>query len=208
MTLNDYILLGLNQYGLPVLFAVILFASLGVPLPATLLLLTAGAAVAQDALNVWWVIGLASCAAVLGDLGGYALGRWGNQRVVGQLHRWSGGGDRIARAEQVAQRWGGTGIFLTRWLLTPIGPVLNVTSGAARYAWRRFVCFDVAGEVVWVTLYVALGWAFSEQVQRVSAALGNVTWGLVALVAVLLLGWYVRQRYPRTTISEFAGRTG
>ena len=33
MTLNDYLLLYLTQYGLPVLFGVIVFAALGVPLP-------------------------------------------------------------------------------------------------------------------------------------------------------------------------------
>ena len=208
MTLNDYVVLGLSQYGLPVLFGVILVASLGVPLPATLLLLTAGAAAAHGALNVWWVIGLASCAAILGDHLGYAVGRWSSQRLVGLLRRWSGGGDRIAHAEQVAQRWGGTGIFLTRWLLTPLGPVLNVTCGAARYAWGQFVCFDVAGEVVWVALYVTLGWAFGEQVQSVSAALGDITWVLVALAAVLVWGWHVRQRRPWITTSECAGRAG
>jgi membrane protein DedA with SNARE-associated domain len=207
MTLNDYLVLGLNQYGLPVLFGVILAASLGVPLPATLLLLTAGAAVAQGALNVWWVIGLASCAAILGDQLGYAVGRWGSQRLVGHLHLWSGGSAQVAHAEQVAQRWGGTGIFLTRWLLTPIGPVLNVTSGAAHYTWSRFVCFDVAGEVVWVALYVALGWMFSEQVQSMSAALGDVTWVLVALAAVLVLGWQVRRHHPSISRPPFAGGT-
>jgi membrane protein DedA with SNARE-associated domain len=206
MTLNDYVVFGLNQYGLPVLFGVIFLASLGVPLPATLLLLTAGAAVAQGALNLWWVIGLASCAAILGDQLGYAVGRWGSQRVIGNLRTWSGGSERVAHAEQVAQRWGGMGIFLSRWLLTPVGPVLNLTSGAARYAWTRFVCFDVAGEVVWVALYVALGWAFSERVQSVSAALGNVTGVLVALAAVLVLGWQVRQRHLSTPRPKFAGR--
>lgn len=205
MTLNDYLVLGLNQYGLPVLFAVILLASLGVPLPATLLLLTAGAAVAQDVLNVWWVVGLASCAAILGDQLGYALGRWGSQRLIGQVRRWNGDSAGVAHAEHVAQRWSGMSIFLSRWLLTPIGPVLNVTSGAARYAWSRFVCFDVAGEVVWVGLYVALGWAFGEQVQSIGAALGNVLWVLVALAAVLL-GWHVRQRRSSTR-PTFAGHT-
>jgi membrane-associated protein len=188
MTLNEYILIWLVQYGLPVLFAAIMLASIGVPLPATLLLLTAGSFVAQGDFNLWWVVGLGTGAAVLGDHVGYGIGRWGSQRLLTRLSRWGGGAERIEQAEHVARRWGGIGIFLSRWLMTPIGPVINLTSGMARYPLARFFCFDLLGEILWVTLYVALGWFFSDQVQTLSSALGDFTWVIVGVAAMILLG--------------------
>jgi len=202
MALNDYILLGWAHYGLPVLAGVILLASLGGPLPATLLLLTAGTFVAQGELPVWWVIGLATAAAVAGDLGGYALGRWGSQPLVARVSRWTGGQDHIAAAEQLARRWGGAGVFLSRWLVTPLGPVANLTSGMARYPLLAFLGFDVVGELLWVTGYVSLGRIFGDHIETVSTALGNATWVVVGLVAVVGLSWLVvrRQRMLVTVV--------
>jgi membrane protein DedA with SNARE-associated domain len=188
MTLSEYILIWLVQYGLPVLFGTILFASMGVPLPATLLLLTAGSFVAQGDFNLWWVIGLTTGAAVLGDHLGYGMGRWGSQRLLTKLSRWGGGAERIEQAERLARRWGGIGVFLSRWLMTPLGPVINLTSGMARYPLPRFFCFDLLGEILWVTLYVTLGRLFSDQVQTLSSALGDFTWVIVGVVGMILLG--------------------
>lgn len=196
MTLNDYVLLGLVQYGLPVLFGVVLLASLGAPLPATLLLLTAGAFVADGDLSMGWVFGLGTVAAILGDHLGYSIGRWGSQRLIDQLSRWGGGANRIEQAETTARRWGGIGIFLSRWLLTPIGPVINLTSGIARYSLPAFFCFDVVGELVWVGSYVTLGMLFSDQVQDLSGVLGNLTWVIVGLATMAVLAWMLLRQKP------------
>ncbi len=202
MTLNEYVLQGLVQYGLPVLFATILFASTGVPLPATLLLLTAGSFVDQGTFNMGWVVGLTTSAAVLGDHVGYGIGRWGSGRLLATISRWGGGAQKIAQAEQVARRWGGLGIFLSRWLMTPIGPVINLTSGMARYPLPAFFCFDLVGEIVWVMLYVTMGRLFSDQVQTLSAALGNFTWVIVGVLLMVVLGRYLIRPAQPATVSE------
>jgi membrane-associated protein len=193
MTLNDYLLLGLVQYGLPVLFGVILPAAVGLPLPATLLLITAGSFIAQGELQGWAVVALALAAAVMGDLLGYTIGRWGSQSLVARVSRWGGGEERIRQAEEVSRRWGGIGIFLSRWLLTPIGPVVNITSGVTRYPLPAFLTFDVAGEALWVLLYVGLGWMFSDQIQDISDALGDVTGLIFGLAVILVLLHLLRQ---------------
>jgi membrane-associated protein len=203
MTLNDYLLLGLVQYGLPVLLTVIVGASMGLPLPATLLLLTAGAFVEQGDLSLWAVISLATTAAVLGDHLGYGIGRWGSRRLIAQLSRWGGGAARMEQAERAAKRWGGLGIFLSRWLMAPIGPLVNLTSGMARYPLTTFFCFDVAGEALWVVLYVTLGRLFSDQVQTLSSTLGDFSWFLVGLAAIAVLIWLLlRQRRPATAAAQ------
>jgi membrane-associated protein len=191
MTLDQYILQSLVQYGLPVLVAVILFASTGLPLPATLLLLTAGSFVEQGDLNLWWVLGLTTAAAVLGDHVGYGIGRWGGERLIRRFQRWGGGAERMAQAERLSRRWGGIGIFLSRWLISPLGPVINLTSGMTRYPLILFLCFDLLGEIVWVTLYVTLGRMFSDQVQTLSSTLGNFTWVIVGVLLMIVLGRFL-----------------
>ncbi len=121
--------------------------------------------------------------------------------MIARVSRWSGGEDRVAAAEQLARCWGGAGVFLSRWLVTPLGPVVNLTSGMARYPLLAFVGFDVVGELVWVTGYVSLGRIFGDHIETVSAALGNATWGVVGLVALGGLSWFVLRRRQRTLVT-------
>ncbi|MEJ8629627.1 hypothetical protein P0F65_06740 [Sphingomonas sp. I4] len=84
---------------------------------------------------------------------------------------------------------GGLGHFFSRWLIGPLGPWINVTSGLTNYPWVRFIVLDIAGEVLWLLIYVSLGRAFSDQVQTIASLLGNLTWVIVGLLAAILLGW-------------------
>lgn len=188
MNLSDYLLGTLGVYGVPALFMILLVGSIGLPTPASLLLLVAGSFVAQGELSLWQVLLLGSVGAILGDNIGYALGRWGGPRVARRVSRWTGGEAGLKRAEAWLRRWGGAGIFLTRWLLTPLGPLVNLTSGMTGYPWPRFLFYDVLGEALWVGLYVLLGKFFSDSVQVVSEFFGDFTWMLVGLIVVVGLG--------------------
>jgi len=194
MNINDELLAALVLYGAPVLFLVLVGAAAGLPLPATLLLLAAGAFVEQGSMNFWQVFGFSVVAAVLGDQIGFVLGRWGGRALILRVSHWSGGEERLRQAEAATQRWGGLGLLFSRWLVSPLGPAVNLMCGATGYPWLLFVGFDLAGEVVWVALYVLLGRLFNDRVQALGTLLGNAVWGIVGLVAVVVLGWaLVRQ---------------
>ena len=195
MSLSDYLLSTFGVYGLPVLFGVLLIGSIGVPMPGSLLLVAAGSFVEQGDMSQWWVLTLASTGAILGDNVGYALGRWGGRTLAVRMSRFVGGEERLQHVEAWLKRWGGVGIFLSRWLLTPLGPLINLTSGMARYSWPRFLFFGIAGEVLWVLLYVMLGKFFSDRVQAINEVLGDFTWMIVGLIVVLALGWKLRQYF-------------
>ncbi len=195
MNISDQLLAALVLYGLPVLFGLLLFAAIGVPLPASLLLVAAGSFVEQGALDLWWVLGLSIGAAVAGDQIGYMLGRRGGRPLALRISRRLGGADRLVRAEAAIRRWGGLGIFLSRWLLSPLGPAVNLACGIAVYPWLAFLFFDLAGEVVWVAVYVTLGRIFSDRVQALSALLGDAVWVIIGLVAVVVLAWKLVQQF-------------
>ena len=165
MNLTDQLLAALSLYGLPVLFGVIAIAAAGVPMPVTLMLVAAGSFVELGEMKLWQVLIVASAAAVLGDQIGYAIGKWGGHHVVARMRRRKNGATKIAQAHAFAERWGAAGIFFSRWLVTPMGPWLNLTSGMTGYSWRRFFLWDVLGETLWVVLYVLLGKFFSGRVQ-------------------------------------------
>ena len=196
MTITDQVLAALLLYGLPVLFGVILICSIGVPFPISLMLVAAGSFVEQGEMKLWQVIAVASVGAVLGDQIAYGLSRWGGRRVINRISRKIGAEAKLEQAEALTKRWSGAGIFLSRWLITALGPWVNIASGIAAYPWRRFLLWDVLGQVLWVILYVTIGYAFSNRVQAIAEILGNLTWVIVGLIVTVILGWQL-VRYVR-----------
>lgn len=191
----DQLLGLLSTYGLPALFVILTVASFGAPLPVTLVLIISGSFVAQGEMRLWQVLVICSAGAVAGDHLGYCLGRWGGRKLVLRVTDRFGGADMLKRAEEFTRRRGGIGIFLSRWLVTPLGPWLNLTSGIARYSWPRFLFWDVLGEVLWVVIYVGLGKIFSDRVAALADMLGNLTWAIVGICVASVLGWKLLQYF-------------
>jgi membrane protein DedA with SNARE-associated domain len=192
MNLSQEILSALLLYGLPVLFVVIFVAAVGVPVPSSLLLIAAGAFTEDGVLNYWAVVLVATSAAVLGDHLGYGAGRWGSSNFVGWLSRRLGE-DRIRQAQMNADRYSGVGVFLSRWLITGLGPVFNLTSGIARYDLRRFSLYDISGELVWVVSYSLIGRLFSDRIQDLANLLGDISGLLLGVLLLTGAGWLLRR---------------
>jgi membrane-associated protein len=197
--MREQLLAAVSQYGSPALFAVVMVASLGAPLPIALLLIVTGSLAAQGAMNLWTAIAVAGAGSVMGDLAGYSIGRWGGTMVVDRFSRLIGGPKRLEEIEGRARRHAGLYIFLTRWLLSPLGPWVNLASGMARYPWGRFLLWDAIGEFFSVALYISLGQMFSDRVMALDSVLGDATWGILALTFALLMA--------RALFSYIRGRT-
>jgi membrane protein DedA with SNARE-associated domain len=195
---NDQLLEWLSIYGLPAYFGILVISSAGIPFPITLMLVVVGSFVEQGEMQLWKVLLLGSAGAVIGDQIGFGVGRFGGRRLVSRLTKRVGGENSVKRAEEFTRRWGSVGIFFSRWLVTPLGPWLNLTSGATGYPWVRFIFWDVLGEVLWVFLYVMLGRIFSDRVQYIADLMGNLSWGFVGIVAAAFLGWKLFQYFRNT----------
>jgi membrane-associated protein len=79
--------------------------------------------------------------------------------------------------------------FTVDQLLTPLGPFVNIISGLSKYSWPRFAAYCVTGEALWVLLYVMLGRSFSDRVLAMGDFFGDLTWAIVGLLVLAVLGW-------------------
>ena len=108
------------------------------------------------------------------------------------LHRLAANparGKLIINAVAQMGRRGAVGIFLTRWLFAPVGPWANFAAGATRDDYTRFTIPAIAGEAVWVALYVLMGDSFAGNIQAASGLAGSAL-GIVAGVAAMLGSGY------------------
>lgn len=187
--MNDQLLAAVSQYGAPALFGIVTIAAFGVPLPITLLLIVTGSMISQGAMNLFWAVGAAAAGSILGDLGGYAIGRWGGPAIVAKLSGVLGNRVDLQAMEAKVRAWGGPGIFFTRWLLSPLGPWINLASGTASYPWHLFLFWDILGEITGAAVFISLGRFFSDRVMSLYAVLGDLTWAIAALLAAVILGY-------------------
>jgi membrane protein DedA with SNARE-associated domain len=199
--LTEAFLTAMLAYGPLALALALLIAALGIPLPATLLLLAAGAFARQGALDGAWAAGLGLLASVLGDSGGYCFGRCGGalvQRRVAGRTSWQ-------RAQATFARRGSLAVLLTRFALTPLALPTNLIAGSTRYAFPRFLLFDVIGELVWVVLYGGLGYLFADRWEALSELAGNLTGALLGLFALATGGYLTfRSRQRRLQLVSAA----
>lgn len=189
MDLETTVLNALAQYGAVAVFAITVVAAIGLPLPASFMLVVAGAFIGQGDLDRWPVVLAAATGAILGDHVGYGVGRLGGRKLALRLSARLRAEHLLDRADRFAHRYGGLSIFFSRWLVGALGPYVNLTTGITHYALPRFSAWDVLGEIVWVLAYVQLGILFYDQLSLVTDVLGDFTWLGLGLLAVFLIGY-------------------
>ncbi len=188
------------------LIAVVTFLScLAVPVPASLVMITAGGFVASGDLGPLQTLGAAAGGAILGDQTGYAIGRKGGRHLLARIGQSPARARVIDQATGLLRARGWLGVFLSRWLFSPLGPWLNLASGAAPLDWRVFTQAGIAGELLWVTIYVGLGWSFSAHILLLADLLGSASGFLAALAVAIGLGFWLR-RALRSNNSPPRGR--
>ncbi len=79
----------LESYGYIALFFLVALESLGIPIPGETALVTAAAFAASGRLSIYMVVVVAASAAILGDNGGYWIGRKGGLGLLRQLWKTS-----------------------------------------------------------------------------------------------------------------------
>ena len=84
----------------------------------------------------------------------------------------------------------GLPFFFTRFLITALAIPTNLIAGGSGYPFRRFMLYDVLGEVTWIILYGGLGYLFGSQWEVVNEFVSNFG-GLLLGVVVFVFG--VRQ---------------
>jgi len=192
----DVLLSALAENGAWMLALLTFMSCLALPVPASLAMLAAGAFSASGDMNIIQVMFAAYVGAVLGDQTGYALGRaFGSSLLRAALT--PARARVLGKARHFIAKWGGIGVFLSRWLASPLGPYVNFLAFTGGVSWPRFSFWGAIGEAIWVVGYVGLGWAFATSFLQV-ADLASTLSGLIAALADLLIaGLWLKQAAKR-----------
>jgi membrane-associated protein len=175
-----------EQSGYPLLWLIVFVASVGAPVPVSLLLLAAGAFAALGDFHLGVLTFMSVSASVCGDSTGYAIGRRFGRKALGWIEQrsWSGATSSrtIARSRAAFQRRGGWAVFLSRFLFSALGGTINLVAGTEHYPYQRFLLYDALGETIGALLPLALGYVFGASWEDLGDLLSTVSGFVLALV--------------------------
>lgn len=167
-------------YGSPMVAGLLFLGGLGIPVPATLIVIASGAFIRLSLLDAYSTPLLGYLGTIIGDASVYAIGYFAS----GWIERRFGATAAWKSAHTLFERRGGSAIFLTRWLLTAIALPVTLIAGSSSYRFRKFFVLDLLGELTWVALYGGLGYAFGSQWELISDFISNFSGFAVGALAL------------------------
>lgn len=207
----------LVHHGYAVLLIWVFAEQVGLPVPSMPLLLAAGTLAATGRLNFFASWSLCTLAAVFADSIWFQLGRTKGIRILHLLCKISLEPDScVRRTEGLFSRQGSRSLLFAKFL-PGLGTVAPPLAGIFRMKPHRFLWFDALGAMLWSGTFLALGYAFSGEIERVAAQAATLGgWLLVILVAGLagyiLWKFIARRRFlselriSRITVDELKKR--
>lgn len=165
--LDQYIGLAIQQYGLWVylLLFLIIFLETGLAitpfLPGDSLLFAAGAFAALGSLDIVLLFLLLAGAAILGDTANYWIGNKLGPRVFRKKTGRFFKEKYLERAHEFYEKYGSETIFIARFI-----PIVRTfapfVAGIGKMSYRRFLAYNVAGGLAWVSLFLFGGFYFGN----------------------------------------------
>ncbi|RYG12646.1 MAG: DedA family protein [Chitinophagaceae bacterium] len=156
-----------NQYGLWIygILFLIIFCETGLVvtpfLPGDSLLFATGALIAGTILDVNLMALICISAAILGNVVNYTIGRFFGEQLFRNPKSKIFRRDYLDKAHAFYEKHGGKAIILTRFV-----PIIRTfapfVAGMSGMTYKRFLIFNVVGAVLWVGIFLYLGYWFGN----------------------------------------------
>ncbi len=149
----------ISKHGYGLVIAIVFAEAIGLPVPAALAMVVAGAAVAGHILRAPVLLPMALVAMVLGDTLLFFAGRSTGWRLLGFLCKVSANPETcILRSAESFYKRGKTTLVIAKFIpgVNTMGPPL---AGSMKMRFSLFLRFDAMGAALYILAYFALGFA-------------------------------------------------
>jgi len=184
--------------GLAAVFTVVLLQQLGAPIPASPLLILAGAKAVDEPLQGVSALALAVAASGLGSIPWFYAGRRYGYSVLKLVCRLTLSADSCVRqTERTFERYGLASLLVAKFI-PGLARVAAPLAGALRVPIVSFLVYTSGGAALWAASGLALGLLFYRQVDWLLgrlAELGGIGLVLVAALVALYVAFKAVDRW-------------
>jgi len=201
------LILLLQEYGVLIVFGVVLVEQIGLPIPAFPILIVAGAFAVDGGVSWPAALAVSLLACLISDYFWFRTGRHFGKRILRLLCQISLSPDYcVSQTEDNFKRWGPKALVVAKFIpgFNTIAPPLAGAMGTSN---ATFLLFSVAGGLLWSATGLALGAVFHTQIDQVLDILNTMgSTALMVLGGLLLLfiayKYVERKRFRKTVDIE------
>jgi membrane protein DedA with SNARE-associated domain/rhodanese-related sulfurtransferase len=182
------------HHGYAVTAIVMFIGCCGLPMPLSVLLLTAGAAAHHGSMNLAMVILCAAGGALCGDTLMYFGGRFTGWWLLAGLCRLSMNPDKCIFGSARSFYKRGPKTLLFAKFVPGLATVASPLAGSLNMKLRRFLMLDGCGVLLYVSAWTLTGFVFApilRDIIRWVQGVAHVTGALLAAIVLLYIGWLV-----------------
>jgi len=197
---NLHNLQDLIHWGGYTLLFVIVFAETGLLigffLPGDSLLVTAGLVCALDQqMRIEYLIGLLCIAAIVGDSGGYLIGRWAGPKLFKKEDSLLFKRSYVDKTHAFYEKHGPKTIILARFvpIIRTFAPTV---AGVANMNYRKFLIYNVVGGILWVCSMTLTGFLLARSIPGIEKKIHYVILIVIFLSILPIVKeiWEARKR--------------
>ena len=203
----------ISNHGYAIVVAIVFAEAIGLPVPAALALVAAGAAVAANVLSAPVLLPLAFLAMIFGDLLLFLAGSYSGWALLGFLCKVSANPETcILRSAESFYKRGKTTLVVAKFIpgVNTMGPPL---AGSMKMPLTQFLRFDAMGAALYVLAYFVLGYLGRDFLKAIGSTFQTAGH---AIEEILLIGaavyiayriWLLRKNrvyrvVPRVQVEE------
>lgn len=202
---NNTLTVWLLQYGGLALFALLMLGIIALPIPEETLMVLSGILMHHEKLNIPSTLVASYLGVLCGISTSYLIGRTAGFYLITKYGKWIGlTSQRTKKAHAWFERFGKWTLFVG-YFIPGVRHLTGVIAGSTKLSYRHFAIYAYCGAIVWVTLFLSIGYffgpgwmAFFSRYKEVEIGFETVMFaifGVIVIACVYLL--YKAKRRPK-----------
>ena len=176
-------------------FIGVFIASFAVPTGA-IFLIVSFFAVSHGQYDILLIFALVLLATISGDLAVYFISLRLSDRFERLISKNAWIKNKEEKVKKIFLRYGTYTVFLSRFLLSGVGPYINYYSGLRKMDKKTFIVSAISGEIVYATMCFIIGFAFKDIWRDLLNLSKDYTW--LAFLTVVVV--YIMFRFLKAAI--------
>jgi membrane-associated protein len=194
-TLANFLIVCLHKYNIWFLGILIILQGMGVPTFPSMFVIALGAFSFAGDVNPIYLFFQVWVLVSVGDAISYGIWRKFEEFLFKKfkgLNKYFT--PKIEKTKIVLEKRGKWAIFISRFLISAMSPVLNAVAGITRYKFKTFIIVAAIGDIFWAGMYVSIGYWFGDSWEQAAALVSQFS-QVITLVAIFIGAIYLFRKW-------------